>query len=145
MPEKLMDFDARRRHAYAAWVDIPVRFGDQDVMGHVNNAMIATYFEHARCTLIIPRILPSARSELNIVLARVTIDYVREIRFPGTVELGARVTRIGTKSFTISSAAFIGETCHATAEATLVFFNTASRAAMAPSADVRERLELLLK
>ena len=145
MSGKLTEFNARSRHAYQAWVGIPVRFGDQDVMGHVNNAVIATYFEHARCTLVIPEILPSVRDELSIVLARVIIDYVREITFPGVIDLGAHVTRIGTKSFTISSGAFIGETCCATAEATLVFFNTNTRLAMAPTADVRTRLEKLLR
>ena len=145
MQGELTDFNARLRRCYGAWLSIPVRFGDQDVMGHVNNAMIATYFEHARCSLIIPEILPATRGELNVVLARIIIDYVREIRFPGVVEMGARLTRIGTKSFTIASGAFVGQSCCATAEATLVFFDTRTRTATSPTGEVRARLEALLK
>ena len=130
----------RSRASYQAWVNIPIRFGDIDSMGHVNNAVIATYFEHARCMLVMPQILPAARGNLNVVLARIIIDYVREIRFPGAVDVGVRVSRIGGKSFAVAGAVFIGETCFATSEATMVFFNTATRTAMEPTPEARAML-----
>ena len=47
-------FDPRARASYRAWVQIPIRFSDQDLLGHVNNNAIGVYFEHARCVHLLP-------------------------------------------------------------------------------------------
>ena len=143
MSEMPPDFAPRERSAYRAWTRIPVRFGDQDVLGHVNNAAIAAYFEHARCEHLIPRVISPDWPALNIVLARIVIDYVSEIRYPATVDVGVRITRYGNKSFVISAGAFTGETCCATADATIVFFDTVARQSMVPPPAVRSAIETL--
>ena len=136
-----IELNPKLRSSYQAWVQIPVRFGDQDVMGHVNNAVIATYFEHARCTLLIPRILSADHPDLNIVLARIVIDYVEEINFPATLDVGLRMAKIGGKSFVVGSAIFAGDTCFAVADATIVFFDTKTRRSAEPTAAARAALE----
>jgi acyl-CoA thioester hydrolase len=140
MNTKPTDFDPRQRASYRAFSHIPIRYGDQDPLGHVNNAAIAAYFEHARCEQLLPRIASSDAPNLNIVLARIVIDYVREIRYPGTVDIGVRVTHIGSKSLVISGAAFVGNTCAAIADATIVFFDTEHRRATLPPEAVRARM-----
>ena len=131
------DFDPRQRASYRAFTRIPIRFADQDVLGHVNNAAIAVYFEHARCEHLIPRLASPGAPHLNIVLARIVIDYVREIRYPGTVDVGVRVSRMGNKSFLITGAAFVDTECCAVADATIVFFDTVARRAIEPPDAVR--------
>jgi acyl-CoA thioester hydrolase len=140
MTDKPSDFDPRLRTSYRAFTRIPIRFADQDMLGHVNNAAIAVYFEHARCEHLIPRLVSPEAPHLNIVLARIVIDYVREIRYPGVVDVGVRITKMGTKSFVISAAAFVGDTCSAIADATIVFFDTETRAATLPPDAVRTRV-----
>ena len=54
------DFDPRQRASYRRFTTIPIRFADQDVLGHVNNAAIAVYLEHARCEHLIPRLVSPA-------------------------------------------------------------------------------------
>jgi acyl-CoA thioester hydrolase len=134
------DFDPRARASYRAFTHIPIRFADQDMLGHVNNAAIAVYFEHARCEHLIPRLVAPEAPHLNIVLARIVIDYVREIRYPGVVDVGVRVTTVGTKSFVISCAAFVDENCSAVADATIVYFDTMLRRATLPPDAVRRRV-----
>lgn len=137
-------FDPRARDSYKTWVAIPIRFGDQDSMGHVNNAVISTYFEQARCTHVSPLIVSPDCPTLNIVLARIVIDYVKEIRFPGVIDVGIRIARIGDRSCTIASAVFSDATCCAVSEATIVFFDTASRRSATPPDAVRALLRDLL-
>ncbi len=135
--------DPRSRSTYRAWTAIPVRFGDQDPLAHVNNVAIAAYFEHARCTQLIPALRASGAGT-STVIARITIDYLSEIHFPGTVDVGLRITRGRNKSFVISSGIFNGQACSATSEAVMVFFDTKQRATVTPSETVWATLAHLM-
>ena len=135
--------EGHARAAFRGWTAVPIRFGDQDPLGHVNNVAIASYFEHARCTHLIPAIRAQAPA-VSTVIARITIDYVAEIHFPGTVDVGLRLTRGRNKSFLISSGIFRGETCCAFSEATMVFFDTTTRSTVKAPETVWERLAHLL-
>ena len=143
MTDAETDFDPRLRVSYRAWTSLPIRFGDQDVLGHVNNAATAAYLEHARCEHLIPLIEAAAVPNLDIVLARIVIDYVREMRYPGTVEVGVRIARLGNKSFVIAAGVFLGEVCCATSEATIVFFDAVTRRSATPTDGLRRALEKL--
>jgi acyl-CoA thioester hydrolase len=140
MTDTSAGFDPRQRASYRTFTVIPIRFADQDMLGHVNNAAIAVYFEHARCEQLIPRVVTPATPHLNIVLARIVIDYVKEIRYPGTADVGIRLTRMGNKSFVLAGAVFLGDTCYAVSEATIVFFDTQLRRAAEPPDDIRARV-----
>ena len=134
-------FDPRLRTSYRTWTQVPIRFADQDPLGHVNNTAIGVYFEQSRCEHLLPAVRAAGGAQVDFVLARIIIDFVREIRYPGAVDVGLAVTRSGNKSFTITNAVFQGDICHATAEATLVFFDTRARVAVAPEAGVRAALQ----
>ncbi len=137
MTDTLPDFDRRQRTSYRVFSQIPIRFADQDPLGHVNNTAIAVYFEQARCEALIPRLVTPDAPNLNIVLARIVIDYLAEIRYPGSVDVGVRISRMGNKSFVISSGIFTGDACCAIADATIVFFDTVARRATEPPDAVR--------
>jgi acyl-CoA thioester hydrolase len=139
MTDSTPSIDPRDRSSYRAWTAIPIRFGDQDVVGHVNNVAIAAYFENARCMHLIPA-LEHAQPRLTTVLARITIDYLSELHFPGSVDVGIRITRRGNKSFVITGAIFDGDVCSATCEATMVFFDPRSRRSAVPPEDAWQRL-----
>ena len=142
MSDTTATFDPRQRDGYLAWTAIPVRFGDQDTLGHVNNVAIAGYLEHARCTFLVPT-LKGQSPVLSTVLARIAIDYFKEIHFPGTVDVGIRITRVGIKSFVIAGGVFSGADCCATSEATMVFFDPLARRSTAPLAVTWDRLASL--
>ena len=131
-------FDPRARASYRIWTHVPIRFADQDPLGHVNNAAIGVYFEQSRCEHLLPAVRAAGGPHVDFVLARILIDFVKEIRYPGAVDVGLAITRLGNKSFTLQNGVFQGGVCHATAEATLVFFDTQSRASIAPDTVVRQ-------
>jgi acyl-CoA thioester hydrolase len=109
-----------------------VRYRDLDMMGHVNHAVIVTYFESARSSVMgqFERIPGS-----GFVLGEVHVRYLAEIRLGDAVEVGTRVTRIGARSFTLGQGLFVGERCAATCLGTEVHIDTATRrgAALPPA------------
>jgi acyl-CoA thioester hydrolase len=76
-----------------------VEFRDVDTADHVNNAVYLTYLESARIKYLIDTLGPEFAYELSLILANIAVDFRSAARFPEVLEIGARVTRIGTKSF----------------------------------------------
>jgi acyl-CoA thioester hydrolase len=76
-----------------------VEFRDVDAADHVNNAVYLTYLESARIKYLIDTLGPEFAYELSLILANIAVDFRSAARFPEVLEIGARVTRIGTKSF----------------------------------------------
>ena len=58
--------------------EIDIRFRDIDVMGHVNNAVYATYIEQAR-TEYYRDVLSADLSSMSNVLASLSIDFHRAV------------------------------------------------------------------
>jgi acyl-CoA thioester hydrolase len=67
---------------------IPIRWGDMDAMGHVNNTVYFRYMEQARISWF-DRLVPEehAWQSTGIVIANATCNYRRAITYPGTVEV----------------------------------------------------------
>ncbi|NEU56145.1 thioesterase family protein [Halorussus sp. MSC15.2] len=82
---------------YSFTVDVDVRFQDLDTMGHVNNAVYATYFEQARVAYF-EEVLDVPLHEVESVLANLEIDFRRPVEMVGEVTVGVRVTELGTTS-----------------------------------------------
>ena len=141
-PFDQMRFDLARRATHRLFTPVTIRFSDTDKLGHVNNVAIAAYFEAARCELFY-KLMQEAGigGRIDFVLARVAIDFKREFFYPGTVAVGARFVRLGNRSITSGYGLFLGDTCHATAEAVIVFFDLDTRQAIAPPSALRTRLE----
>jgi acyl-CoA thioester hydrolase len=135
--------DLTRRETFKAFTPVTIRFSDTDKLGHVNNVSIASYFEAARCELF-DRVLKQAAlgPDIDYVLARVAIDYKRELHYPGTVEVGGRFVRVGDRSIVTGYGAFFDGACFATGEAVNVFFNLRTRRSIAPPPVLRGLLEM---
>ena len=126
--------------AFRHWERVTISYSDQDPMGHVNNGAYGVWFEVARVGLI-ERYLDAAPDWLDTVLARVTINYLNETRFPGEVRVGARLLSIGNRSFRSGYAIFRDEACLATADCINVFFDMRSRSSTVPTDAVRQVME----
>ena len=76
-----------------------VRFRDLDPMGHVNNAVFLTYIEQARVAFLAEVGAATGLEDMNMIVARVEIDFKAPVRFGQELEVSVRASRFGTKSF----------------------------------------------
>ncbi|MXV64283.1 acyl-CoA thioesterase [Natronorubrum sp. JWXQ-INN-674] len=83
--------------SYDCTVATTVRLRDIDFMGHVNNAVYATFLEEARETYF-RDVLGVSLVDVGTVLANLEIDYVRPIDADADVTVGVRVPELGTSS-----------------------------------------------
>ena len=77
-----------------------VRFRDLDAMGHVNNAVYATYLEQARIKYY-ESILDISLGEVDTVIVHLEIDYIKSLQLGNTVQISLIVSSIGTSSVTM--------------------------------------------
>jgi len=67
---------------------IPIRWGDMDAMGHVNNTVYFRYMEQARIgwfDALVPQ--EAAWKSTALVIANASCNFKRPINYPGTVEV----------------------------------------------------------
>ena len=79
------------------------RFGDMDILGHVNNTVPVAWFELAR-NFLYSMFDPELKLEKNtfsLIMAHTDYDYVAQLYFKYEVEIRSWISRIGTKSFTV--------------------------------------------
>ena len=104
-----------------------VRFADLDPNQHVNNAVYATYFETGRVTLVKDRSYGLMPPGLAWILVRLDIHFRAELRWPGTIEMGLGVSKLGRTSVTFDQVVFSQGRCVASAQAVTVLIEEAAR------------------
>lgn len=81
-------------------IDLPVRWGDMDAMGHLNNTLYFRLMEEARM-----QIFYSARTQVAAhtgpILAHASCDFLRPVVYPAMVRVIHRVAAIGRASLTM--------------------------------------------
>lgn len=95
------------RAEYAHLLALPTRWMDNDVYGHVNNALYYAFFDTAINEYLI------AEGGLDITAGAVVAfaaesqcQYLRPFAFPGTIEIGLRVGKLGNSSVRYELAIF---------------------------------------
>lgn len=118
-----------------------IRYGDTDKLGHVNNAVFSTYLETGRTRLLLDAAHPIAPEGAGFVIARLVLDYLAEIHWPGEVDIGTGVLSVGRSSMTLTQALFQNGRCVATAQTVIVLFDLAQRRPLPLPQESRARLE----
>ena len=78
---------------------IDVRFRDLDALGHVNNAVLVTFLEHARWQWWHAYLGARPFADEGFLIARVEVDYRRPILIEDHPVVEIRVSRLGNTSF----------------------------------------------
>lgn len=87
-------------------ITLPVLWADQDAFGHVNNTACIRWFESARVRYleVIGVAGKFAPTGVGPILANVTCNYRRQLNYPDSVTIGAKVTRVGNSSLAMRHA-----------------------------------------
>ena len=104
-----------------------LRYADTDRQGHVNNAIFSTMLETGRVEILYDPNMPLASPNCAFVIAKQTLDFHSEINWPGRVDIGTRVSKIGRSSITLEQALFQNGRIPATAETVIVQMNETTR------------------
>ena len=129
---------AREQFAFAT--RIPIRWGDMDTLGHVNNAKFFTFDEQARLEYFdaVGALVPDFWKGQGIILARIACDFIAQLHYPETLEVGMRITRLGRSSMETQSAMFDSTgRLVAAGQGVLVWFNYDAQKAVAIPENVR--------
>ncbi len=114
-------------HGFPAVATIGVQWGDQDLFQHVNNAIYFRWFESSRVEYWHKSGLFDALQDsgLGPILASVTCNYKRQIKFPDTVMIGSKVEKLGISSVTLSHDVFShsNNAVSATGKSVIVLFD----------------------
>ena len=112
-PAMSRDKRLQDRSIYPHWCTDTVRFCDQDAAGHINNVAICAYMETARLTFMRDMGMMAPREDgVRGISAGMTMSFLAKSHWPGKVELGTGVLKIGSSSITVGSAAFKDDALH---------------------------------
>ena len=85
-------------------LSIPLEWGDQDAMGHVNNIIYLRWSESGRIEYLARLGLwnGSPAAKYGPILASITCNFRKALTYPDTVHVGTSVTAVGNSSFQMS-------------------------------------------
>ena len=132
--------DLADKALYRYWTPVTMRFSDQDSMGHINNVSYAAYYESGRVAYGVDFIKAAGRTDIDFMIVMLSINYIEQMHYPGTVEVGSQVLKLGNKSMTIGHGIFVDGRAMSTAECVVVFIDSITRATIVIPDDVRALL-----
>lgn len=117
-----------------------IRYADTDRQGHVNNAVFATYLETGRVNIIYGDHLDLEAAEVSFVIASLQVDFRAEIHWPGKVDIGTGITKIGRTSLQLYQGLFQNDRLVAEARTVIVQVSNQTKKSVAIEEDAREAL-----
>jgi acyl-CoA thioester hydrolase len=109
------------RNSYPAIRTITTRWEDEDVYGHVNNVVYYSFFDTAVNGYLIDATGVDIRQlDAYGIVAETSCRFLRELRFPGDVDAGLKVTKLGNSSVVYEIGLFQGDDDEPAAEGRFV-------------------------
>ncbi|MBN9267854.1 MAG: acyl-CoA thioesterase [Hyphomicrobium sp.] len=129
LPEGSRIHERPRLEDYPLHTTEKLRFADTDCNGHISNAVFAVCCQNARMELLHdPQRVP-VPINAQFVIARLEIDFLGEMHWPGEVMIGSRCDHVGRSSLLMTQALFVDGRCAANARSTVVLMDRATRRA----------------
>jgi acyl-CoA thioester hydrolase len=110
---------------------IPVRWGDMDAMGHVNNTVYFRYMEQTRISwfeALLPR--GEAWGTTGIVIVNASCNFRKPINYPATVAVKMYAGPLGGSSLPTFYEMLVDDQLYADGEAKVVFIDMQKQKAM---------------
>ena len=128
------------RALYKVWNTDKLRLTDVDHQHHVNNAIFAVLYTSVRADFLHDHVRPLAAKSDMFALVKITIEYLAEMHYPGEVEVGLVIKRLGSTSMTFAQGMFKDGKCVSVAEAVMVLLDPVTRRAKALPPDIAAKL-----
>jgi acyl-CoA thioester hydrolase len=128
-------------------ITIPVQWGDQDTLGHVNNIIYLRWSETGRVEYLSRLDLWHGTPDQRFgpILASIICNFRYPLTYPDTVHVGTRVVSIGNRSFQMTHK-IVSENAGVVAadlESTLVWLDYEAGKSIPVPAEMREAIEKL--
>ncbi|MEL7377331.1 MAG: thioesterase family protein, partial [Bacteroidota bacterium] len=105
-----------------------VRYADTDRQGHVNNAVFSSFLETGRVEVLYSKELPVLSEGASFVIASLKLDFASEMTWPGQVDIGTGILKIGNSSVILYQELFQGGIRVAKAETIIVQIHNDTKA-----------------
>ena len=104
-----------------------IRYCDTDRQGHVNNALFSSFLETGRVEFLYNPEKPLYSEGGAFVIAGQKLDLLSEIRWPGKIDIGTGITKVGNSSIKLVQGLYQNGKLCATAETVIVQMDEATR------------------
>ncbi|MCA9168865.1 MAG: acyl-CoA thioesterase [Planctomycetales bacterium] len=126
-------------------MELPVLWGDMDPLQHVNNTRFFRWFESSRVAYLDQAITGTELAPKGVapILAAINCNYRKQVFYPDTITVGARVSRLGNSSFTMQHHVVSHRHGKLAAEgdSVIVMFDYQAQRPVRISAEVRQAIE----
>lgn len=143
-----VSIDDYQRSNFSYFKEISLRWMDNDIYGHVNNVTYYSYFDTAANSVLIERgKLDIQNADVVGFVVASNCQYVKPIEFPGTIEVGVCVNRLGNSSVEYGIAIFSSgeERPAAFGSFTHVFVSRKGGQSVAMPDDIRDALQSIAR
>ncbi len=137
-------FDLTQPATFAYFIDESLRFADMDRNGHINNVAFAVFFENARVRYLGEVFAAAEQNRTGFVLAHLSIDFLAQMFYPGSVRSGVRLVEVRRSSVVIGQAVFRDGQATAVGHAVMVVADKDSGRALPFDPALRARLDALV-
>jgi len=129
-----------KRSDFSHWTTEKLRNADTDQFHHVNNAVLASFFESGRMGVFSGEQVKALMGNANIAVVQLLINFHKELFYPGEVSIGTLMKNISERSFTLTQGIFINDDCIASADAICVLLDPLSSRATKINDSLRQHL-----
>jgi acyl-CoA thioester hydrolase len=132
------------RGSYPLFVEVVTRWADNDVYGHVNNAIYYAYFDTVVNRFLTDNGVLDVEKSLSFgVIVETGCKYFASVAFPDVLEIGLRVAKLGNASVQYELGVFKkgSDECAAEGRFVHVYVNRSTRRPVPVPADTRAVLQ----
>ncbi len=122
-------------------IQLPVRWGDMDALGHINNIVYFQYFETARLQWYESvGFAPLASAEQGMVIVDNHAQYLKPVVYPATITVRMGGHTPGRSSFISTYTLTVDDVLYTTGSAKIVWINTQVGKSMPLPESVRQQV-----
>ncbi|MBE2900884.1 acyl-CoA thioesterase [Methanothermobacter thermautotrophicus] len=124
-------------------ITVTPRFGDIDGLRHVNNTVLAVWFEKGRNPIfrMFTPDLDLSYEKWKLILVRTEFDFLAQMYYGSDVEIRSYITHIGNSSFTIGHEAWQDGELKARGRAVLVHYDFIEQRKKPIPPEIRKKLQ----